>query len=174
MRKRGRPQKIDSDQVKRDILRFLDPVKSIDLKLGYPTKRVHEYVNRFYKREYSRRTIFRCLMELWKQGFLTMVEKYHRYYWKGKHLRYNYEYDVARFKDVSMSEGEYSLDFQRRVKEFKRLGFDPLNPLSSLKQNIPYRATVIVHYSPQELPITYKQEIVKKKLKKERKSTKKN
>ena len=71
--RRGRPKKYDYDQVDRDLLKFLNPVRTHDMKLGYPTGKIWKYVNRFYHRKYSRPMILRRLTSLWK-----------RVYWRGK------------------------------------------------------------------------------------------
>ena len=175
MRQRGRQKIFDDDEIDRAMLKFLNPVRTHTLRLGYPTRRVWEYVNKFYRRKKQRKVsrpkILRRLMSLEERGFLIKVVKYHRYYWKGRHLRYAFGYEVGRFIDpldkekLKKAKEEYDLEYKRRFKEFARLGFDPHSPLDSLNDKFPFRSKDIISRSPQEflanISLSLKQEIMK-------------
>lgn len=106
------------------------------------------------------------------------LDKYHRYYWKGRHLRYAFEYEVGRHKDqrkikvFPKTKGEYDVEYKLRVKEFERLGLDVHSPLDTLNDGLPLVSKDIIRYEPNQILISSKQGRIRIMIKKPRKSEK--
>lgn len=193
MKRRGRPKKYDYDQIDRDILKFLSPVKTKDMRLGYPTRRVWEYINKFYRRNYSRATVFARLMSLEERGLIERRDRDHRYYWKGLRVGFlelsgDVEYEVKKKVEDKLPRGkrlnfiispeykkvvaEYKKKSKFRRSEFERLGFDPLSILDELQDELKYfEVWDIVRWSPQEYFDAYKEMLLRPETLEERKRT---
>ena len=78
---------------------------------------------------------------------------------------------------MTMERKKYAREYEKRVEEFRRLGFDPHSPLDSLDDEFPFVSKDIIRYSPQEflsiISKSFKQEIEKRMIEKERKEKKK-
>jgi len=84
LKRKGRPPKHDYEEIDQYILDFLDPSRTIDMKRGYPTRKVWEFVNHHCR--CSRRRVFERLMLLEKRGLLKKSKAFNTWYWKGKVL----------------------------------------------------------------------------------------
>lgn len=162
--RRGRPKTLDKDQIDRDILKLLDLEKTASMKLGYPTRRVWQWINARYRRNYSRTAILRRLKSLEERHLIRGVFKHRRYYWRAQLLPFRINGEFATWEQI--------LAWR---KEFKKLGIDREDVESFYKMmndEIPFRAYDITRFSPEVL-LSLKQRRDERLREKERKKRKK-
>lgn len=160
MLKRGRPKTLDEAQIERDILKFLSPYKTADMKLGYPTSTIHEYLTKWYRKKYSRRTILRRLKSLHERHMIECKFKHRRYYWKAQILPFKVDDKWATGKQIRVWR-----------EEFKKIGLDRDDIerfYKMMSDEIPFPTRDILRISPEVL-LSLKQEWERKKEERERK-----